>query len=213
MTALNQNTVILANGDFPTHTQPRQILKNADFVICCDGAAEKLLAFGRTPDIIIGDMDSLPPTLKQNYSDRIISISEQETNDLTKAFMYAQEKGLKKITILGGTGLREDHTLGNIAHFADFAELCPDIQMVTDFGVFQAIWESSTISAIPGQQISIISFNPEMPITSTGLKYPLKERCLTRWWQATLNEAVGNSFTLTFPQKSPLLLFKNFVAK
>ena len=56
---LTEPVVILANGNFPTHPVPLQTLQGAKTIICCDGAAESLINSGRTPDIIIGDLDSL----------------------------------------------------------------------------------------------------------------------------------------------------------
>ena len=50
--------VILVNGEFPSHSLSIQKLNNAGTIICTDGSADKLLAHERTPDVIIGDMDS-----------------------------------------------------------------------------------------------------------------------------------------------------------
>ena len=50
--------VILVNGEFPSHSLSIHKLNNAGTIICTDGSADKLLADGRTPDVIIGDMDS-----------------------------------------------------------------------------------------------------------------------------------------------------------
>ncbi|MDM8004372.1 MAG: hypothetical protein QUS66_15985, partial [Bacteroidota bacterium] len=54
-------TVILANGTFPSHPVPLARLHETDMIICCDGAAGKLVAHGLEPGIIIGDLDSVPP--------------------------------------------------------------------------------------------------------------------------------------------------------
>ncbi len=59
-------TVILANGTYPTHAVPVRYLEEADLIVCCDGAAEKLVAHGMEPGIIIGDLDfSLPGAEKK----------------------------------------------------------------------------------------------------------------------------------------------------
>ena len=72
--------VILANGEYPTHVLPLKILEEAKFVICCDGAANEYILRGHTPDIIIGDGDSLSPENKTRFSDIIHHIADQETN-------------------------------------------------------------------------------------------------------------------------------------
>ena len=47
--------------EFHFHLLPLKILEEAQFVICCDGAANEYILRGHTPDIIIGDGDSLSP--------------------------------------------------------------------------------------------------------------------------------------------------------
>ena len=60
--------VILANGEYPSHPLPLQMLENAEFVVCCDGAANEYILRGHTPDVIIGDGDSLSPEYKELFS-------------------------------------------------------------------------------------------------------------------------------------------------
>ncbi|GHT25599.1 hypothetical protein AGMMS4957_20700 [Bacteroidia bacterium] len=71
----------MANGAFPEHPLPLSVLRNADRIICCDGATEHLLHFGRTPNFIVGDLDSISADLRLQFADILIQIAEQETND------------------------------------------------------------------------------------------------------------------------------------
>ena len=112
--------VILANGEYPSHPLPLQMLENAEFVVCCDGAANEYILRGHTPDVIIGDGDSLSPEYKELFSPIVHQIADQETNDQTKAVHFLQKKGFRKIAIVGATGKREDHTLGNISLLIDY---------------------------------------------------------------------------------------------
>ena len=107
--------VILANGEYPVHPLPLQVLADAKYVVCCEGAAYDYISRGHTPDIFIGDGDSLLTEYKKRFSSIIHKIPDQETNDQTKAVHYLQSKGIRKIAIVGATGKREDQTLGNIS--------------------------------------------------------------------------------------------------
>ena len=60
--------VILANGDYPTHPIPLQILANAPYIVCCDGGADAYIDRGNVPDVIIGDGDSLSEENRRKYS-------------------------------------------------------------------------------------------------------------------------------------------------
>ena len=202
-----QYNVILAAGDFPAHPIPLAALADAEHVVCCDGAAEKLIAYGRRPDAVVGDMDSLPPALRQSLGDRVVAVAEQDDNDLAKAFRHALSRGWRRLVILGATGRREDHTLANIAWLADFAPLADDVSMVTDNGVFRAYMPpAASFRATPGTQVSIFGFDPEDPVSASGLKFPVERLRLARWWTASLNEAVSDTVELHFAS-GPLIVF------
>ena len=204
------NTIILANGTFPHTPYALSILDSAKRIVCCDGAAIALMESGRTPTAVIGDLDSISPELREKLAPMIVHVTEQETNDLNKAFRYCLSQGWTDIVILGATGKREDHTLGNISLLVDFAQKVPGIKMVTDDGVFEVMLESGSREARVGQQISIFAMETDTHIESQNLKYPLNGLAPNRWWQATLNEALATTFTLTFPQNHPLLIYKAF---
>jgi thiamine pyrophosphokinase len=202
-------TVILANGSFPFHEIPVAFLRNASRIICCDGAAQSLIEYGIEPFAIVGDCDSLDPGISEKFNDRIFIDSEQETNDLTKAVKWCSGKGFVDITIIGATGKREDHTLGNISLLLEYARIV-NVYMVTDYGIFYPVFESCSFKSFPGQQVSFFSISPETEITSSGLLYPLKKRKLKNWWEATLNEAAGNSFSLVF-ESGEVIVFLKFM--
>lgn len=206
-------TVILADGDFPKTAVPLEILAQAQFIVCCDGAAASLTGLGIIPDVIVGDLDSLPEKFKAQFSDRLIHVRDQETNDLTKAFNYCCASGRENIVILGATGKREDHTLGNLSLLAEYSKKIPSIRCITNYGVFRAVSAPGRFESHKGQQISIIALTPGAVVTSENLKYPLRKLTLNYWWQATLNEALGDSFSLDFPSNTQLLLFQEHAKK
>lgn len=185
--------VILANGEYPTHPLPLQMLEEAKFVACCDGAANEYISRGYTPDVIIGDGDSLSPEYKERFSSIVHQIADQETNDQTKAVHFLQEKGFRKVAIVGATGKREDHTLGNISLLMEYMREGMEVRIVTDYGVFMPVNGTQTFESHPGQQISIINFGAK-ELKGEGLVYPLSD--FTNWWQGTLNEAISNKFTI-----------------
>jgi thiamine pyrophosphokinase len=194
---LSEEVIILADGQFPEHPIPLALLKSGRSIICCDGAAMKLVANGQKPAVIIGDLDSLLAEYKTIFADCLIQDPDQETNDLTKAVNFCIKEGVKKAYILGATGLREDHTLGNISLIASYSEAL-DIEMHTNTGCFISVSETMEIKTSPGQQISIFSLTPHVPLTLRNLKYPLDNRPLLSWWEGTLNEALDDWFKLEF---------------
>lgn len=187
------DAVIVGNGDFPIHIQAETILVMAPYVVCCDGAVDKCVEKGFIPDAIVGDGDSITPTNRKRFKKIFFQSDDQETNDLTKAVNFLLKKGMKSIIILGATGGREDHTLGNISLLIDYMLAGADVTMMTDHGMFIPCQGTHIFRTEPGQQVSIINFNAKA-LKGEGLVYPLRD--FTNWWQGTLNETTGNRFTV-----------------
>jgi thiamine pyrophosphokinase len=198
----------LADGGFPEHEIPLDYLKTARRIICCDGSTQKLLALGLEPDFIAGDLDSISEELKNRFSSILFHNPEQETNDLTKAVNFCIEQGWKEITILGATGKREDHTIGNISLLVDYGKNA-QIQLLSDYGVFNPQFKSEVYESYRGQQVSIFCLTPTTLLSSENLLYPLQKRKLTSWWQGTLNEASGKSFSICI-DSGELLIFRTY---
>ena len=180
-------TVILASGLFPTTDRALNYLREADFLACCDGAANDCVAAGFEPDVIVGDGDSIAPNVMERYADRVVRIAEQETNDLSKTFHHCLQLGRRdSFVILGATGKREDHALANLALLMDYAEEHADVMMVSDFGTFYPCCDTKRLSVNPGQEVSIWNFGASY-FSAEGLMYPLYD--FTKLWQGTLNVA------------------------
>lgn len=185
--------VVLANGDYPSAPLPLRLLEEAPYVACCDGAANEYLRCGHVPDVIVGDGDSLSPENRERYAHLIHRISEQDYNDLTKTVTHLLSLGHRCIAIVGATGRREDHTLGNISLLIEYMRRGAEVCMCTDHGLFIPCRDSVTFPCHPGQQVSIFSFTATN-LQAEGLRYPLYD--FTNWWQGTLNECLSSAFTI-----------------
>ena len=179
--------VVLANGTYPHAEIPLSILEDAPILIACDGATNELVRHDILPTFIIGDGDSISPENKERFKEIFHQVSDQETNDLTKAVNYLSEMGKTNIAIVGATGGRDDHALGNISLLIDYMHQGLQVRMYTDYGVFTPLNGKHVIHTYKGQQISIYNFGAT-GLHADGLKYPIYD--FTNWWQGTLNEAL-----------------------
>ncbi len=209
---MDNEVVILANGEFPTSKYLLEILASARFLICCDGAINSLIAHTIEPNLIIGDLDSISDTLKLKYADKIIQIPSQDTNDLTKAAQWAQENGFKRVKILGATGKRNDHSIANIFLLRRYLKMFDSVQMLCDYGIWQPIDSSTTFDSFKGQQVSIFAALEAKPLFSNNLKYSINGLVLNELFMGTLNESLGNSFSLLFEQ-GEYIVFQTYQPK
>ena len=201
--------VIVANGCFPQHDVPLKALQDAGTIVCCDGAVKKIVEHGLQPGYIVGDMDSITPLYAEQYAHILHPLAEQETNDLTKAVHFCVAHGVEKVRIVGATGERDDHSIGNIALLAEYATLFREVEMLTDYGRFTPLLASATLESYAGQQVSIFCMTPHLRIDSEGLKYPLRDVVFDSWWKGTLNEALDNHFNLLF-EKGEIIIFRTY---
>lgn len=123
---------------------------------------------------------------------------------VSKAFRFCLSQERKRITIMGATGKREDHTIGNVSLLADYMEQA-EVSMMTDYGIFVPIREDSMFESYIGQQISVFNMN-STALSAEGLAYPLS--VFTNWWQGTLNEALARHFIIRTEGK--VLVFRVF---
>lgn len=178
------DAVILANGDYPSSPLPLKVLNEAPYVVCCDGGADEYIAKGHLPDVIIGDGDSLSEENRLKYANLLHHNPDQETNDQTKAVQFLLSAGKKRVAIIGATGKREDHTIGNISLLMEYAHMGVNARIFTDYGVFIPCKDICTFECRKGQAVSIFNFTGRN-FKAEGLEYPLYD--FTTWWQGTLN--------------------------
>ena len=210
---MENRTVILAAGDFPKKDGAAwKLLAAATRVIACDSAADTYRRrFRKWPLAIVGDFDSFVGGSRRSGTDRrpsvggavrpgphasqppvCIRIPDQSTNDLEKAISYCAKHGWRKPVIVGATGKREDHTLGNV-----FRALAYECEIVTDHGRFIPVRGKATFTVAKGAAVSIFAPDPRTRMTSKGLEWPLDNVKFRNLYCATLNRATGNRVTLT----------------
>ncbi len=215
---MTRTAVIVAAGDFPTKPYPLYLLQAADIIVCCDSAFAKYLRrmhriFGgeRLPDAVIGDMDSLSKPLRRAYADRIVHETEQDHNDQTKAVRYVlgHYPDVSEIHILGATGLRADHTIGNLSLLMEYPRMfasLPPIDIVSDYGTAFAVLDSTELHVGAGRRFSLFSPDNSLRIRSEGLQWPTDDVVFDNWWKATLNRTSADIVRLTFSHPSRALV-------
>ena len=187
----NGKTVILAAGDFPRKGGAAwRLLAGAERVVACDSAADAYRRrFRRWPDVIIGDLDSVS---RRPVPCRVIHDADQNTNDLEKAMAYCAKRGWRSPVIVGATGKREDHMIGNV-----FRALDHGLVIITDRGRFVPVNGKATLKVAKGAAVSVFAPDPTTRMISKGLEWPLEGVKFRNLYCATLNRATATRVTLT----------------
>ncbi|MDY6122172.1 MAG: thiamine diphosphokinase [Porphyromonas sp.] len=203
---------ILAAGEFPkVGSLGADILaacyaRGDRHLVCCDGAFDKLQRAGYSlPDAVVGDMDSISQENLRLLGERVHRDPDQETNDLTKTVCFVRRKyAPSSLCILGLTGLREDHTLGNIALLPTYVRGGIDLLIApTPYGCLFAFEGTALIHGQAGRQVSIFDFY-RSAISTQGLRWELNNRVLSELWMGTLNRMEGDRFLIS--SSKPIVL-------
>jgi len=178
-----QRIVIFANGDLPDLQKARNILRADDFIICADGGTHYALALGLTPNLVIGDMDSIQKDQWQALEKAGVAIElfprDKNETDLELAITRAIELDPREMVIVAALGGRLDQTLGNISLLTDIRLATFDVRL--DDGV-DAIFICRNQVQVHGRSGDIVSLipwgNPIHDIQTQGLKWSLNNETL-----------------------------------
>jgi thiamine pyrophosphokinase len=180
--------VIVANAPDLDATPYLAQIDAADALIAADGGALPLLRLGRSPQLVVGDLDSLDAgsqavLLAQGVELRRHPRAKDET-DLELALLYAARSGASSIDILGALGGRWDHTLANVALLALPELRGLRVRLLADDQELFVVRDSTAIDGRPGDTVSLLPLAPEARgVTTRGLLYPLDDATL-RYEQA-----------------------------
>jgi thiamine pyrophosphokinase len=170
--------LILANGKPPSKRLFNIYFQSAAWFICADGGANTAAYFNCSPDLIIGDLDSIKKeTLAFFKKVDVRELKDQNSTDLEKALTAALQKRYKEIVVLGATGGRLDHAIGNLSALAKFSPKAR-ITFVDDTGKFFSVNHSGEFNSPVGTIISLLPLSRCSGIVTKGLKWNLKNESL-----------------------------------
>jgi len=193
-TKLLKPFTIVANGQFPNHPLPLQILYESKTIICTDGSANLLIDKGINPNVIIGDMDSLLIDNKA-FSGQFIKDSNQENTDLEKAFEWCIKNNVKTINVLGASQQREDHSITNLYLLLTYCDAI-NLTYVTDYFSITCHEGNRIFSSFKNQIVSILPVKHIQDISTENLKYNLSDEELPISSRGISNQSISDNFTI-----------------
>lgn len=189
--------VIFSGGQIPSIDIVKEELENTDFIMCADKGAEVLYKYGIEPDEIIGDFDSIDKSIFQNFEDKNISIKkfppEKDDTDTSIALDEVLKRKVDEIVLLGATGSRMDHVLGNIGLLIKCLKHKVKCYIRDDNNIIFLTDKKITLTYRGYKYFSLLSYGEKLKeLTIKGGKYPLNN------YELQLGEslAVSNEFLL-----------------
>jgi len=190
--------IIFANGELLDIEKARPLLHEDDFIIAADGGTRHALALGLTPNIIIGDLDSLPANFEPStFNGELIQFpADKNETDLELAIQHALTLNPEEVIIMAALGGRLDQTLGNISlilHPSSFI-------LRLDDGIEEVFFcrNNCEIKGTSGDTVSLIPWQGEVTgVVTTGLKWLLQNETLyPHKTRGISNEMLNNTATV-----------------
>lgn len=164
--------LIIANGNINNINILKGIEKEYDFILAADGGTNYCIKASILPDLIIGDLDSISSEILKISRKNNIPIekfpAKKDSTDTELAIDYLINKGYKDITLMGVTGSRMDHTLGNILLLSKLMDNGVKGKITDEYNVIYLVQDGLTLSKERNSFLSVI------PITNSGIIISLK---------------------------------------
>ena len=153
--------------------------KNSDLVIAADGGLDSLMSLGITPDLVLGDMDSVSADLGD--VERIVYPVRKDETDSFLAYFEGVRRGYTEFMLYGCTGGREDHTFANYALLIYARDAGHKMTLVGKCTHTIAVKnESVTLSGEPLAHFSLFAFGGDaFGVSISGAEYEAEGVTLT----------------------------------
>jgi thiamine pyrophosphokinase len=175
--------VLVANGEIHVVEHILDTIGPNDLIVCADGGAARALALGLTPQVVIGDTDSMSPEVRRELEEAgthfvVCSPSKDET-DSELAMHYCVEQGASHILFLGALGDRLDHTLANLLLLAEPTWRAVSVRIMDGNVSVELCSSRCEITGKPGDIVSLLPWGGEVTgVQTSGLQYPLEDEPL-----------------------------------
>ena len=197
-----RQAAIFLNGAYPAahldyYGVAIDVAKGRGMVIAVDGALHLFHDLGKTPDLVLGDFDSVETTILQKYAgvQQVNYPVDKDATDGELAIKYALDQGCDQLEIFGAfdTTFESDQMLANVFLLA----LVSDRQRATGQTLNARLVDHRQevyflddndlqLAGTPGDMLSVIPISRSVRVTLRGTKWELTDQ-LTR---------LGSSWTL-----------------
>ena len=185
---------IVGAGDFSCRFTPTA----DDLVIAADGGYDNLTSIGITPDLLIGDLDSIRET--PNGIETLRHPIKKDETDMLLSYIEGARRGYTEFLIYGGTGGREDHTFANYSLLLYITERGHKATLFSDTGEVYMIKNSDiTLSGESEKHLSIFPFGcVAHGVSIKGAEYECESITLTPEFPlAVSNRFVGRQVSIS----------------
>ena len=206
-------TVIFANGVLNRPERLRRHLQPTDRIICADGGARHALALGLTPDVVVGDLDSLEPAVQKELRAAGVRFetypARKDETDLELAIHLAIAEGATEIDLVAVLGGRLDQSLANLMLLTRPEWAAVQLRAIEGDEI---AWpgradETITIAGKPGDTLSLVPLTHRVTgVTLEGVEWPLHQATLRLGSTLTISNVLTASTARLYLEEGLVLI-------
>ena len=201
--------LLIGNGEEISARLLKTLSRQADIVLAVDGGADKALRANVTPDVVLGDLDSVSPRAKKALAPKLVHVPTQENTDLEKALLWALAHHVTHTTLVGFVGDRWDFSLGNLLTLCTYTRKLNLCAVGEHWHIYPLI-KSAHIPCEKNKRLSLIPLKPCAGVTLSGCKYPLKNaRILPGTTRTLSNQTTAQRVDVKFTRGALLVYLEN----
>ena len=183
------NVLIVLNGELKSPAFLKELAGESDYIICADGGFDKALIADVTPDLLLGDMDSVQA---EKFNVKTLKYpAEKDWTDCELALKTACDMQADSIVVTCALGGRADHEMANLFVLSDFPKACikePDTSIYVCDRNLEVCGNGKTFSILPVRD-SVVSVS--------GAKYSVENTLFKVGSSLGIsNEIVGDKSTV-----------------
>ncbi len=176
--------VVFVNGEITDYEATARWLHQNDYRIAADGGARHMETLGLSPDVIVGDLDSIDEPLLARFQREGAAVERhpvaKAATDLELAIARAVSDGATEVLLIGALGGRLDQTLANLLLLAQGKWKVP-LAVAEGDQLARLLRgpQELTLTGSEGSYVSAIALSEEVTgVTYRGLEYPLENATL-----------------------------------
>ncbi len=199
---MKKQACIFLNGEYNDQEPQVAQVRRDNLLIGVDGGTRFLTSLHLTPQLVIGDMDSLPTAELHRLKEAGVQIErhprEKDETDFELALDHAIRQGCKQVLVFGALGGRTDQLMGNILLPLAYIGQA-NILLMRGAERLMYITAHEIIHGNPGDMLSLLPLaGNACGVHTTGLRYPLDgETLIFGKSRGISNELTGLKATIT----------------
>lgn len=205
-----QRCVIVGGAEIRNYDFIREQLRSDDYFIFCDCGLAHMEPLGVCPSLIVGDFDS--HAAPDTEVETIVLPCEKDDTDTVFAAKEAIRRGFSSFLLIGVTGGRLDHTIGNLSILLMLHEKGMDAVIADDYSSMQIAAQEPVLIQDDCEYFSLLNISGLAEgITIRNAKYPLRDAEITCTYQyGVSNEVIPGKTASVSVGNGKLLLIRVF---